>query len=199
MGSIWWMILLDSLSSRPPSFKQVTPSSRTNVRQLLQREQWLQQEQRNRQSSSLNTANPNATPGRRRGQSQPLTANMPCIDIESSHLYQVIQIIDKICIYIYIYEWIKTVTIKHAFNGIWQDEPNHRKQSSVGSKYPRTAHPMPLPHPDGSEEHNRGVLQRTQVPSDVCKVKMFICRDFLWHQSKSYITIKIHRHVYACK
>ena len=37
---------------RPPSFKQVTPSCRTNVRQLLHREQWLQHDQRNRHLSS---------------------------------------------------------------------------------------------------------------------------------------------------
>ena len=40
--------LTNSYFFRPPSFKQVTPTCRTNVRQLLQREQSLQQEQRNR-------------------------------------------------------------------------------------------------------------------------------------------------------
>ena len=47
----------ESFIFRPPSFKQVTPSSRTNVRQLLFREQCLQQEEERRKRSSTSTQN----------------------------------------------------------------------------------------------------------------------------------------------
>ena len=50
---------------RPPSFKQVTPSCRTNVRQLLQREQSLQQEQRNRPLSNGSSQESSLMPKKR--------------------------------------------------------------------------------------------------------------------------------------
>lgn len=46
---------------RPPSFKQVTPSSRTNVRQLLSREQCLQRENRERQQQQQPQKSPTPT------------------------------------------------------------------------------------------------------------------------------------------
>ena len=76
--------LLNMLSYfRPPSFKQVTPTCRTNVRQLLHREQMLQQEQRN-QSSCSTTASQEGISGKKR-QNREFSSNIIYPDTQSTY------------------------------------------------------------------------------------------------------------------
>ena len=82
--------LLNMLSYfRPPSFKQVTPTCRTNVRQLLHREQMLQQEQRN-QSSCSTTASQEGISGKKR-QNREFSSNIIYPDTQTT--YKVIHFI----------------------------------------------------------------------------------------------------------
>ena len=79
------------LYCRPPTFKQVTPTCRTNVRQLLQREQSLQQEQRNRPILSSTSQDGSHLPKKR--QNQAMSKNSAYSDTET---YFKVTIIDYI-------------------------------------------------------------------------------------------------------
>ena len=84
---------------RPPSFKQVTPSCRTNVRQLLHREQMLQQEQRN-QSSCSTTASQEGISGKKR-QNREFSSNIIYPDTQTTYrviLFLFNPIISFICL-----------------------------------------------------------------------------------------------------
>ena len=59
----------------------MTPSSRTNVRQLLHREQSLQQEQRNRPPSS----NASSEGSGKRRQNRALSKDVPYTDFDQSY------------------------------------------------------------------------------------------------------------------